>query len=655
MERNNILFNREVLSFLLGTSSIFTFSNTLYANKLPGNFNSTHQIISDNKLPKVVVLNTYGSFVSELENYSIPTTELTRSFNEWFSLDAKHTFELVKEYTDALGINHQSYEHLFDGHKIDGEFILVHSKNNIVQVVNGQISQFKELNTTASVTDEDAIAASVRHFGIENATINAVENVIAKIPVEGNAQLVFIKKITLSSAFPLKSRVLYIDAQSGAVINEYSKIKHADVQGTGTTYYRNTQPITVDSYNGQYRLKDTGRNIHTLNGTNINGINNGVFTGTSEYTSSSTTFNSVSARPAVEVHWGMGKTYDYYKNIHNRNSFDGNGAIVRNYYNAGAIMGTDSNAGAIDQPDFIVGMVYGSGEAGFMTPVVGLDVAGHEYSHLVISRSDNGDLTYQGESGALNESFADIFGTAIEFYTNLSPNWTVGEDVFTPSPGYMRSMSAPKSGSAMYGLQQPDTYKGTYWASTTSPADDGGVHINSGVGNHWFYLLSVGGSGTNDINNQYNVTGISIQKAEKIAYRTLNMLTPNAQYIDAYNASRIAAADLYGANSNELKQVGEAWWAVGIGDRSAAVSENEFNNNISVYPNPTIDKIFTINVGLSEATTFEIYNILGKKIRNSVSLEEGQNTINVSEVQAGIYLLKFNVNGKSFSKKLIIK
>ncbi|MDN3710282.1 hypothetical protein QW060_25970 [Myroides ceti] len=176
--------------------------------------------------------------------------------------------------------------------------------------------------------------------------------------------------------------VLYIDAQSGAVINEYSKIKHADVQGTGTTYYRNTQPITVDSYNGQYRLKDTGRNIHTLNGTNINGINNGVFTGTSEYTSSSTTFNSVSARPAVEVHWGMGKTYDYYKNIHNRNSFDGNGAIVRNYYNAGAIMGTDSNAGAIDQPDFIVGMVYGSGEAGFMTPVVGLDVAGHEYFSL---------------------------------------------------------------------------------------------------------------------------------------------------------------------------------------------------------------------------------------------------------------------------------
>ncbi|MDN3710284.1 hypothetical protein QW060_25980 [Myroides ceti] len=64
MERNNILFNREVLSFLLGTSSIFTFSNTLYANKLPGNFNSTHQIISDNKLPKVVVLNTYG-FLSQ--------------------------------------------------------------------------------------------------------------------------------------------------------------------------------------------------------------------------------------------------------------------------------------------------------------------------------------------------------------------------------------------------------------------------------------------------------------------------------------------------------------------------------------------------------------------------------------------------------------
>ncbi|WP_448606110.1 M4 family metallopeptidase [Paenimyroides ceti] len=651
MKKNNILFGRKVLALLLSTSSIFIFSNDLHANALSGIYSSNvRQLTVQSKLPKVVVLNTYGSFIAELENYAISTTELREGFNEWFALDSRHTFTLVKEYTDALGITHQSYQHLFEGYTIEGELILVHSKNNLVQVVNGQISQFSELNTIATISDENAVASSIRHFGVENAKISSVETVIAKVPVEGKAQLTFAKKVSLFSAVPLKGITLYIDAQSGAVINEYSNIKHADVQGSGTTYYRNTQSITVDSYNGQYRLKDNARNIHTLNGSNASDIDDdGNIIGATEYTSSTTTFNAVQVKPAIDVHWGIGKTYDYYKNIHNRNGFDNNNSILKNYYDAGDFMGDHANAGALDIPGEVVGIFYGRGEAGLMNPVVGLDIAGHEFSHLVVSRSDNGDLIYQGESGALNESFADIFATSVEFYTNLSPNWTIGEGVFISTPGYLRSMSDPKSASAADGLQQPDTYMGTYWLP------NGYVHINSGVGNHWFYLLSVGGSGTNDINNQYNVTGITIQKAEKIAYRTLNLLTPNAQYIDAFNASKIAATDLYGANSNELLQVVEAWWAVGVGDRSAGIDENDINNKISAYPNPVTDKSFTINVGFTETTSFEIYDVLGKKVRNATVLQEGENTINVSEIQTGIYILKFNVNGKSLSKKLIIK
>lgn len=651
MKKNNILFGRKVLALLLGTSSIFTFSNDLYANALSGIYRSNvRQMTVQSKFPKVVVLNTYGSFMSELENYAISTTELREGFNEWFVLDNRHSFELVKEYTDGLGITHQSYQHLFDGYKIEGELILVHSKNNLVQTVNGQISQFKELNMNASLSNEEAVSIAVRYFDIDNAKISPVETVITKVPVEGKAQLAFAKKVSLFSAVPLKGITLFIDAQSGAVINEYSKIKHADVQGSGTTYYRNTQPITVDSYNGQYRLKDNARNIHTLNGSNISDINDdGNIIGATEYTSTSTIFNAVTVKPAVDVHWGISKTYDYYKNRHNRNGFDNNGSLLNNYYNAGDFMGDHANAMAVDEPDELVALFYGKGENGLMNPVVGLDVAGHEFSHLVVSRSDNGDLIYQGESGALNESFADIFATAVEFYTNLSPNWIIGEGVFIPSPGYLRSMSDPKSASAAEGLQQPDTYMGTYWLP------NGSVHINSGVGNHWFYLLSVGGAGTNDINNQYNVSGITIEKAEKIAYRTLNLLTPNAQYIDAFNASKIAAVDLYGVNSNELMQVVEAWWAVGIGDRSAGIDKNDINNKISAYPNPVTDKSFTINIGFTESTSFEIYDVLGKKVRNATVLQEGENRINVSEIQTGIYILKFNVNGKSVSKKLIIK
>src|SRR5690606_31526534 len=87
------------------------------------------------------------------------------------------------------------------------------------------------------------------------------------------------------------------------------------------------------------------------------------------------------------------------------------------------VFGDGFNAGAyaIDVEDPY--MLYGMGYPGLLDLVVGLDVAGHEYSHLVISRNGNNGLVYQGESGALNESFADMFGTAIEFYTNLNLNW----------------------------------------------------------------------------------------------------------------------------------------------------------------------------------------------------------------------------------------
>src|SRR6476469_10549374 len=97
---------------------------------------------------------------------------------------------------------------------------------------------------------------------------------------------------------------------------------------------------------------------------------------------------------------------------------------------------------------------------------------------------------------------------------------------------------------------QPDTYKGTYWVSTanvTAGNDYGGVHTNSGVLNYWFYLLSVGGSGTNDLGTSFSVSGITIQKAAKIAYRAERLyLTPNSKYAAARKATMQAAADLFG-------------------------------------------------------------------------------------------------------------
>ncbi len=258
--------------------------------------------------------------------------------------------------------------------------------------------------------------------------------------------------------------------------------------------------------------------------------------------------------PALDVHWAMEKTYDFYLNQLSRNSFDNVGGLIKNYVHYG--QGLDNafwNGTA---------MSYGDGSQIF-SPVASIDIVGHEFSHAVVQHTAN--LAYQDESGALNESFADIFGTAIEFYGATSPNWTMGESCTIVSPFFLRSMSNPNGGYA----PQPDTYlstnpAGPWYAGT---GDNGGVHCNSGVQNFWYYLLCQGGSGTNDIGNAYSVTGIGMNQATQIAYRNLRLyLTSTSNYMSSYYGSLQAAEDLYGANSTQQNAVRAAWYAVGIGN-----------------------------------------------------------------------------------------
>lgn len=320
-------------------------------------------------------------------------------------------------------------------------------------------------------------------------------------------------------------------------------------------------PTSGDDYGGNYVINASTGGTYTWNG---NG-NSGSFT--------------LFTQPdiATDVHWGMEKTKDFYQSVFGRNSYDGNGSVIKNFINdptkqniQGCPVCNPNGASAMGHPYNI--MSFGIGDNTFMGPVVGLDVEGHEFTHLVVNNNGNGGLTYQGESGALNESFADIFGTCIEFYSGVSPDWNIGEGVMLAAP-ILRSMSNPSTSSLLFtfngnqlDLRQPDTYQGSFWINPTSSQDNGGVHRNSGVQNFWFYLLSQGGSGVNDINNNYNVSGIGISQASAIAYRNLtNYLTPNATYNDAYLGSLQAVEDLFGNPSTQYTAVRQAWYAVGIG------------------------------------------------------------------------------------------
>ncbi|MDR2236130.1 MAG: M4 family metallopeptidase [Chryseobacterium sp.] len=655
----------KALTFVLATG--FTSFTLVQAQSRPGSETSVKDF------PKVSATSAMGNFSASFSGRDITSDFLANHLGELLGTGSDHSYRFLKKNKDELGIIHSVYEHYYKGVKVMDDMILLHEKDGRLIYVNGEIITDINLAPKQQPTLQKirtVILSDLQPKG--KVTISNIEEVITKVNNGRKASLYHTSKVEALSVKPLKAYTYYIDNVSGKVVKKISRVHDADTPSQSATYYKGTQSITVDSYNSQYRLKDNARNIHTRNGTNldIDTVNGGIIS-VEEYISPEANYTADDTKPAVEVHWGMKNAYDYYMTRHNRNSFDGNGAQIDNYYNFdfGGFTG-GANAAALDTPLYggIVCMLYGNGTlfGGIFTitnPVVGIDVAGHEYSHLIIGRNGLGGLNYEGESGAINESIADMLGTAIEFYSGSNPNWTIGEGIPTssilnPSPSpYMRSMSDPNN---VDPGPQPDTYNGTHWASTDNPSEDndrGGVHTNSGVGNYWFYLLSQGGSGTNDIGNAYNVTGITIEKAEKIIYRALHQyMTPNTTYLDAYNATKQAVTDLYGASSNEQQQNVKAWYGVGIGDGVLAVKETiRAEDSFRIYPNPVKNGVFTIENNKNN-TSFEMYDMSGRLIKTAQKLGKGTNKVNIGNTHKGIYLVKITSEGSAaITKKIIVE
>ena len=290
---------------------------------------------------------------------------------------------------------------------------------------------------------------------------------------------------------------------------------------------------------GNYRLREYGRGGGIATYDAKSGTS---FSLSTDFVDNDTNFDSNNGKVGVSVHWALEHTYDYYLNVLNRNSFDNNGGKLIAYTHYDSAWFNASWDGTR--------MKFGDG-TGNNVPLVSIDIVSHEMTHGVTQYTAN--LIYQNEYGALNESFSDIFGTAVEFRAlGPSANWFIGE-----GGARLRSMSNPKQ------FGQPDTYQGQNWYNGT--ADGGGVHTNSGVQNHWYYLLSEGGIGINDNGYSYSVTGIGLDNASKIAYRNLaNYLIPTSEYSDTRLGSIYAAQDLFGQGSSELQSVIEAWNAVGV-------------------------------------------------------------------------------------------
>jgi Zn-dependent metalloprotease len=257
---------------------------------------------------------------------------------------------------------------------------------------------------------------------------------------------------------------------------------------------------------------------------------------------------------AVSAHYHAEKAYDYFKNTFNRNSINGQGGNIVSLINV-----VESDGAQMDNA-FWNGqaMFYGNGDQAFTAPLQkALDVSGHEMSHGVIQATAN--LEYLNESGALNESFADVFGAMID-----RDDWKMGEDLtntqFFPT-GALRDLSDPHNGGNDLNDNgwQPAHYNERYQGDE----DNGGVHINSGIVNKAFFLFASSNS-------------VGKAKAEKVYYRALTeYLTHSSNFVDCRIAVVQAATDLHGANSAEVNAAKSAFDAVGIGSSGGSTGNQD--------------------------------------------------------------------------------
>lgn len=360
------------------------------------------------------------------------------------------------------------------------------------------------------------------------------------------------------------ARTVLTDARTGTRIDAWDSLENAS--GDGESLYGGTVPLETTPTGSGYELKDPTRG-GTYTGDAGNGTDLCVlvvcldraaapaFTDADNHWGTGAV--SDRATVAVDAQYGTDVTWDYYEDVHGRRGIagDGKGSYNRVHY------GDDYNNAFWDDRCFC--MTYGDGDGTQMGPLVSLDVAGHEMTHGVTSKTAG--LTYSGESGGLNEATSDIFGTLVEFHAanpEDAGDWLIGEEVVRDGFGRdaLRYMDEPSK----------DGRSAECWDTSVKDLD---VHYSSGVANHFAYLLAEG-SGAKTVGGVAHssptcdgstVTGIGRGRLGEIWYRALTVyMTSSTDYADARAATLDAAKDLYGEGGAEYAAVAAAWSAVGV-------------------------------------------------------------------------------------------
>jgi Zn-dependent metalloprotease len=424
---------------------------------------------------------------------------------------------LRNEADKQLGWSHVRMSQVYRGLPVFGYQLIVHlDAQNQVVTVNGHFRPNLDLDTTPKVTQQDAEQLALDDLlngQLQPDQRSRVKATILRdqtqllIHVDQNDQPRLTWYVTIMTDSPLGQWRYFVNARRAQVVHQFDSAAHDKRRMTYTADNSTDIP-------GRLLIDEGERSKDVI---------------------------------AQAAHDGAGKVYDYYFNTFKRDGLDDQGGVMVSTVHYGSDPEDAENAAWIGEAKQ---MIYGDGGKIFKPLAYGLDVVGHEFTHGVIDNTSN--LIYEGQSGALNESYADVFGALID-----RGNWTIGEAVIKSPPypfRFLRSLEDPGvSGSydasdPLNSVGQPANMNEYADLPYTRKGDNGGVHVNSGIPNLVAYLIA---------------RAIGPEKTEQIYYRTLTQyLSPNSDFSDAARATIRAAQDLYG--NTETSAIRTALPKVGI-------------------------------------------------------------------------------------------
>jgi len=461
---------------------------------------------------------------------------------------------------DDLGMQHLRLSQSYQGLPVYGSELIAHfSMDGVLKAINGTYVDNIRVDPTPQLSANEALNAATNDLASFFGTGQPSEPELMVFPWERENHLAY--RVEIFSSTPMGRWEYFVDALTGNIIYKANRIMDSDAIGTGLGVLGTARNhVDTDFNGGQYSMIDRTRqaanNPHGHDGQMPPGdvirtyVSSTTLPGTLA-TDADNVWNDAVQRSSVDGHVYTALVYDWLLGTFGRNSFDNYGRTMTVSVDYSA----EGNNNAYWNGSQVVFWSWSEGNRSLAGCP---DVVAHEWAHAVTGYTSA--LIYQKESGALNESFSDMMGAAFEFAHSAydTPDWLVAENMPASGTGYFRDMSNPPARS------DPDYYHGSYWidVETCTPSgtnDQCGVHTNSGVGNKWFYLLSVGGT-----HHSVTVSGIDIANAIKVAYRAnTHYWTQSSTYPEAAWGTILAARDLNPAGVWE-QQVRNAWTAVGV-------------------------------------------------------------------------------------------